>query len=40
MVRFFSHDEITTALLLPNGKNLTLTLSDTYRNDFLQKLKL
>jgi DNA-binding LytR/AlgR family response regulator len=39
-VRFFSHDEITTSVLLPSGKPLVLTLGDAYRNDFLQRLKI
>lgn len=39
-VQFFSHDEITTNLIQPSGKPLTLTLGDAYRKDFLKKVKL
>lgn len=37
-VRFFTHDEITTSLTDPLGKEITLTLSDTYRADFMHRL--
>jgi DNA-binding LytR/AlgR family response regulator len=39
-VRFFSFDEITTNIQLHSGKNLKLTLSEIYRNDFLQKVNI
>lgn len=38
-VQFFSHDQITSALLR-NGKPLIFTLSPAFRNDFLQKVRL
>lgn len=39
-VQVFSFDEITTNLVSEKGKKLILTLSDTYRNNFLQKVKI
>jgi DNA-binding LytR/AlgR family response regulator len=39
-VQFFSHDEITTNIVLPNGKYLVLTLGDAYREVFLQKINI
>jgi DNA-binding LytR/AlgR family response regulator len=36
----FSFDEITTNLTNEKGKNIKLTLSENFRNDFLAKLKL
>lgn len=39
-VRVFSFDEITTSLINNQGKNIILSLSENYRNDFLQKVKL
>lgn len=39
-VQYFSHDEIATNLLQENGKNLLLTLSDSFRKDFLLKLSV
>jgi len=38
-VQVFSFDEITTNLLTNNGKNIKLSLSENYRNEFLQKVK-
>lgn len=37
-VAFFSNDEITTRLKLPSGKPLTLTLSDSFRDEFMKKV--
>jgi len=39
-VQVFSYDEITTGLASESGKNLKLSLSETYRNEFLQKVRL
>lgn len=39
-IRFFSFDEITTCLSSEQGKNLKLTLSEAYRNEFLQKMRI
>lgn len=39
-VQFFSYDEITTNMVLPSGKNIKLILSEIYRNEFLQKIKI
>jgi DNA-binding LytR/AlgR family response regulator len=39
-VRFFSHDEITTKIIQPSGKPLMITLGDTYRENFLKKVKV
>lgn len=39
-VQVFSFDEITTNLVSEKGKNIKLSLSDNYRNDFLQKVKI
>jgi DNA-binding LytR/AlgR family response regulator len=39
-VQFFAHDEITTRLIQPSGKPLTITLGDAYREDFLKKVKV
>ncbi len=38
-VQFFSHDELTTSIRL-EGRNLKLTLSETYRNEFLNRVKI
>ncbi|MCC9044165.1 response regulator [Myroides sp. M-43] len=38
IVRFFSHDEITTILKTVEGKPLELTLGMTYKTDFLEKI--
>jgi DNA-binding LytR/AlgR family response regulator len=38
-VQVFSFDEITTSLFANQGKNLKLTLSENYRNEFIQKVK-
>ncbi|MGL4584774.1 MAG: LytR/AlgR family response regulator transcription factor [Flavobacterium sp.] len=38
IVRFFSHDEITTTLKTVEGKPLELTLGMTYKTDFLEKI--
>lgn len=37
-VRFFSHDEIITTLLQPDGTPLALTISSAFRNDFVQRV--
>jgi len=39
-VNFFSHDEITTHILLASGKPLTLSLSEAYRQEFISKVSL
>lgn len=39
-VQFFSYDEITTSIQESPGKNLKLRLSEIYRNEFLQKVKI
>lgn len=39
-VQIFSFDEITTNILSTLGNNLKLTLSEVYRNDFLQKVNI
>lgn len=38
IVRFFSHDQITTLLNLPSGKPIALNLSERYREEFLKKV--
>ncbi|WP_423127841.1 LytR/AlgR family response regulator transcription factor [Gaoshiqia sp. Z1-71] len=38
IVRVFSFDQITTTLQGQSGKNLTLTLSEAYRKEFMQKV--
>jgi len=40
IVRVFSFDEITTTIQTTSGKNLTLTLSEAFRKDFLQKVNI
>jgi len=37
-VKFFVHNEITTQVLDPGGKNLIISLSEIYRKDFLNKV--
>ncbi len=37
-VTFFSNDEITTKVMLSTGKPLLVTLSDNFRNDFMEKI--
>ncbi len=37
VVRFFSHDQITTVLNLDSGKPVVLHLSERYREEFLKK---
>lgn len=39
-VQVFSFDEITTNLISDQGKSIRLSLSENYRNDFLQKVKI
>jgi len=39
-VKLFSFDEITTNILAPSGGMMRLTISEVYRNDFVEKLKL
>jgi len=40
IVQVFSFDEITTTLKDNNGKTLKTTLSESYLNDFLKKVKI
>ncbi len=39
-IKFFNHNEIVLHHIEENNKNTTLILSDTYRSDFLKKVKL
>jgi len=39
-VQVFSFDEITTNLINEQGKNIKISLSENYRNEFLQKVKI
>ncbi len=39
-VHFFSHDEITTSIPQPSGKPLVLTLSESYRQEFIGKVQV
>jgi len=39
-IKFFNHNEIVLHHLEKNDKNSTLILSETYRSDFLKKVKL
>lgn len=39
-IKFFNHNEIVLHHVEENNKNLTLILSETYRADFLKKVKL
>jgi DNA-binding LytR/AlgR family response regulator len=39
-VQFFNHNEITLSLQEKKGKPIVLVLSETYRNDFLTKVKI
>lgn len=39
-VQVFSYDEITSNLISDQGKNIKLTISENYRNEFLQKVKI
>lgn len=39
-VHVFSFDEITTNLSNDSGENIRLTLSENYRNEFLEKIKI
>ena len=39
-VKFFNHNEITLNFQEKNGKPITLVLSETYRSDFLTKVKI
>ena len=39
-VQFFNHNEITLSLHDKNGKSIVSVLSETYRNDFLTKVKI
>lgn len=38
IVRYFSHDQITTTINLESGRPLILDLSERYREEFLRKL--
>lgn len=37
IVNFFTHDEITTNVILPNGKPLVLSLGLSFKDDFLTR---
>lgn len=37
IVNFFTHDEITTKVMLPNGKPLVLSLGLSFKDDFLTR---
>ena len=39
-IKFFNHNEIVLHHVEENNKNTTLILSETYRSDFLKKVKL
>jgi len=39
-IKFFNHNEIVLQHLEENNKNTTLLLSETYRSDFLKKVKI
>ncbi|MCP2028011.1 DNA-binding LytR/AlgR family response regulator [Flavobacterium sp. HSC-32F16] len=39
-IKFFNHNEIVLRHIEENNKNTTLILSETYRSDFLKKVKL
>lgn len=39
-VQVFSFDEITTNLISDQGKNIKFSLSENFRNEFLQKVKI
>jgi DNA-binding LytR/AlgR family response regulator len=39
-VQVFSYDEIATTLINEFGKNIKVSLSEYYRNEFLQKVKI
>ncbi|MGQ7946173.1 LytR/AlgR family response regulator transcription factor [Flavobacterium sp. WC2509] len=39
-VQFFNHNEITLSIHEKNEKPIVLVLSETYRNDFLSKVKI
>ncbi|MFB3389516.1 LytR/AlgR family response regulator transcription factor [Flavobacterium sp. LAR06] len=39
-IKFFNHNEIVLHHLEENNKNTTLILSETYRSDFLKKIKI
>lgn len=39
-IKFFNHNEIVLHHIEENNKNTTLLLSETYRSDFLKKVKL
>jgi DNA-binding LytR/AlgR family response regulator len=39
-VQVFSFDEITSNLITDQGKNIKLSLSEIYRNEFIQKVKI
>jgi len=39
-VQYFNHNEITLSLQEKNGKPIVLVLSDTYRQDFLAKVRI
>lgn len=39
-IKFFNHNEIVLHYLEENNRNTTLILSETYRSDFLKKVKI
>lgn len=40
IVKVFSFDEITTSMIAENGKPIRLSLSESYRNEFLKRVKV
>lgn len=40
IVKVFSFDEITTSLIAENGKPIRLSLNESYRNEFLKRVKI
>ncbi|UUC44305.1 LytR/AlgR family response regulator transcription factor [Flavobacterium cerinum] len=39
-IQFYSHDEITANIMMPNGKPYNFGLSESYRPEFVEKVKL
>ncbi|MBN9283889.1 MULTISPECIES: response regulator transcription factor [Flavobacterium] len=39
-IQFYSHDEITASLTASNGKPFSFSLSESYRSEFLEKVKI
>jgi hypothetical protein len=40
IVKVFSFDEITSSLIGENGKPIRLSLNESYRNEFLKRVKV